>query len=157
MASGFIILSDGRCLARRWTFYDLIFELVIEVLSADQDQDELKIAFCNWLRTQIPSSEDIECGYCFIRPDGENVVRHFDLRELTPGNQEIFWKAIQRILIRDILQPEKDEYDLIRIKVFKIFLRMKKLADRLDHPDNLSDWRKGYTEPPSGERVGPGW
>ena len=52
MASGFIILKDGRALARRWSHYDYIIELAISELSKTNDKsaEDLK----NWFQTLIP-------------------------------------------------------------------------------------------------------
>lgn len=56
MASGFIILKDGRCLARRWTTYDYIIELIIEDLSNDRNKEAKE--FKEWLQTLIPGEGD---------------------------------------------------------------------------------------------------
>jgi len=157
MASGFIILKDGRALARRWSHYDYIIELAISELSKTNDKsaEDLK----NWFQTLIPNEGDIENGYGgFIRKaDGENIQRWLDLRELTSVNQQLFWESIQNALTR-LSSDDQAKTDIQdSIKLLKRFLEMKHLADIGDNPDNLSDWGKGYIVHQSGKRVGPGW
>ncbi len=157
MASGFIILKDGRSLARRWSHYDYIIELAINALSETNDKraEDLK----NWLQTLIPIEGDIENGFGgFIRKtDGENIQRWLDLRELTNENQQLFWESMQKALTRLSRDDQAKIDNQVSIMLLKRFLKMKKLADIGDNPDNLSDWKKGYITPPSGNRVGPGW
>ena len=157
MASGFIILRDGRSLARRWTAYDYIIELVIDKLSKKRlkEADDFK----NWLQALLPNPDDIYNGFGgFIRKDtGENVERWLDLRELTEENQQLFWESLQESLRELILDKQNQEYNSHIIFILKYFLRMKKLADIGDDPTNLSDWRDGYVTPSTNKKVGPGW
>lgn len=157
MASGFIILKDGRCLSRRWTHYDYLIELAIKELSSMKGKKAED--FKGWLQTLIPQEGDEYNGYGgFIRKaNGENVQRWLDLRELTTENQQLFWDSIQNTLSNLITKDKlhKDNENLISL--LKRFLKMKHLVDIGDNPDNLSDWVKGYIEPPSGKRSGPGW
>lgn len=63
MASGFIILKDGRCFGRRWTVYDEILKIVIKELRLIGNGKDL----ADWLETQIPDLDDEsgECGWGF--------------------------------------------------------------------------------------------
>jgi hypothetical protein len=151
MASGFIILKDCRCLARRWTIYDYLIELVIDDLSYLQDSKAIE--FKHWLQTLIPKENDEYNGYGgFIRQEtGEDVQRWLDLRELTEENQQLFWKSLQLRLRKLITSPEKDKNDDL-IWLLKYFLRMKRLTDIRDNPDNLTDWRKGHATPASAKK-----
>jgi hypothetical protein len=152
MASGFIILSDGRCWARRWTAYDRVIGLSIEEIPINKENNEFK----EWLQTRIPEEQDIECGWCFIKQDtGESIVRNFDLRELTEANQKVFLLALQRALTKMITTSASKNEDIIFL--LKRILKMIRLAKIKDNPDNCSDWRGGFTEPLSGKKVGPGW
>jgi hypothetical protein len=152
MASGFIILNDGRCWSRRWTVYDFLLELVIRELNVSEEPRE----FSEWLQGNIPGSQDVEMGWAFIRADtGENIVRSLDLRELTPANQQMFWTALQSAIRKMILAGD-DRYEGMIFQM-KRMLRMRRLAAVGDHPDNLSDLRKGLVMEPTGKRVGPGW
>jgi hypothetical protein len=153
MASGFIILSDGRCLAPRYTGYDYLLELAVSEM-ADSGEER---AFKAWLQTRVPAEGDIESGFGgFIKPiTHENVIRHLDLRELTPANQERLWIAWQKAVSKLILsRDERDSFIVFRLKRL---LRMRRLVRIKDNPDNLSDWIKGYVEPPTGAKAGPGW
>jgi hypothetical protein len=155
MASGFIILEDGRCLARTWTVYNYILELVISELTEDTKEAE----FRNWLQTLIPNENDEYNGYGgFIKHDtGEEVQRWLDLRELTKENQQLFWVALQHSLngLRKASKGNNDNDDTIEL--LKTLLKMKHLSDIGDNPNKLTDWKDGYVEPPSGKRTGPGW
>jgi hypothetical protein len=152
MASGSIILNDGRCWSDRWTGYDCLLSVVIDEIRLCGDHPE----FMAWLRTRIPEEQDIEMGYGFIKPDtDENIVRSIDLRELTPASQEVFWSALQRAATKLIVNPgDQHEHLLLQMKRL---LHMHHLVRIGDPPDHLSDWRTGYVEPPSGEKIGPGW
>jgi hypothetical protein len=154
MASGFIILKDGRCLVRRWTTYDYIIELVIENLRNEGKDKPLK----EWLRTLIPEEDDEYNGYGgFIKKStGEEVQRWLDLREMTKENQALFWLALQRA-VTTLIAISDNEANQENIALLKLMLKMKHLADIGDNPDNLSDWRPGDVEPPTGRQIGPGW
>src|SRR6185436_1668335 len=51
MASGFIVLKDGRCLAVGYPLHDAV---LISVLEALPDGDPLRA----WLETQVPGTDD---------------------------------------------------------------------------------------------------
>ena len=82
MASGFIILRDGRCLSVTHAAHDAVLH---SIAAAMQDATPLHA----WLLTQIPVEMDVELGYAFVRAsDGEHVSRKLDTRGLTKPNQE---------------------------------------------------------------------
>jgi hypothetical protein len=157
MASGFIILKDGRCFSRRWTTHDYVINLVIKELSGSNDKEVIE--FKNWLLTLLPAEEDEYNGYGgFLRKStGENIQRRLDLRELTVQNQELFWSALQNTLTKLITNKDAENADKDSLTLLRHLLKMKHLADIGDDPDNLSDWQKGYIEPSSNKRSGPGW
>lgn len=155
MASGFIIMKDGRCFARKADVYDYVIKTVIEELRRNGRNSE----FMQWLASLIPADNDIDMGYGFIRYDsGEELSRWLDLRELTADNQKAFWTSLQDSLNRNTakLNPESQDKSTFN-ELLVLLLRMNYLAEIEDNPDNLSDWQKGYTEPYSNNRVGPGW
>jgi hypothetical protein len=153
MPSGFIILSDGRCLAPRYTGYDYLPELAMGEMSDESEEGVFKA----WLKTCIPAEGDIENGFGgFIKPlTHENIMRQLDLRELTPANQDRFWAALQRALEKLVLTAD-EKHDGV-IYLLKKILRMRRLVEIKDDPDHLSDWRQGYMTPPTGKKIGPGW
>ena len=145
MASGFIILKDGRCAAPRYTLYDLILQSVAEHLPASE--------FKNWVisQTAAEDEEETDSGFGVFRKNSDEFVkRTFDLRELTEDNQARFWKAAR------LASESEKEREILASWLQKI-LEMNRLAELGDDPDNLSDWRKGYVEPATCEKKGPGW
>jgi len=145
MASGFIILKDGRCAAPRYTLYDLILQSVAVYLP-DSEFKNYVIA-----QTAAEDEEENDSGFGFFRKNSDEFVkRKFDLRELTEENQTRFWKAA-----RLAFENEK-EHETLSAWLEKM-LEMNRLAELGDDPDNLSDWQKGYVEPATGEKKGPGW
>ncbi|MGO4291289.1 hypothetical protein [Chitinophaga sp. RAB17] len=152
MASGFIIIKDGRCFSRKSAVYDYIISIVIKELRMNDPDNEFGL----WLASLIPGEKDIDIGYGFIRHDtGEELARWLDLGEITEANQLIFWSSLQHFLnrnITDLRSRDESTYELLII-----LLKMNYLADTGDDPDNLSDWHKGYTEPYTNNRIGPGW
>jgi hypothetical protein len=152
MASGFIILNDGRCWSRRWTAHDRVLEFVIEELGPKPTEREFK----EWLQYRIPAKGDIEMGYAFIKQDSdENIVRVLDLRELTPENQKSLWAALQKAYTK-LVTGAGEQNEHLNI-ILRRLLKMRRLAQANDNPDNFSDWVKGYVKPPSGKKSGPGW
>jgi len=154
MASGFIILEDGRCWARRWTFFDAVIEKICERIS-DGD-NEFKV----FLESALPNENDIEMGWGFIRDtDKETVVRTIDLREFAPLNRILFWKAAQTALAA-LYQNKKDknsEANETLIFGLQLLLKMHKRITKGESPNTLTDWREGYSEPETGNKKGPGW
>lgn len=153
MASGFIILKDGRCFARRWTGYDEIIRIAINELELIEDGKKL----ADWLRLQIPSSEDDEnadAGWGFHNSRiSDWITRKLDLRSLTSENQKLFWKAIKQGKIN--LQINGQEYSSISPEFFNVFYNMFELAEKGEPPMELNDWNK--LADPCTEKNGPGW
>src|SRR5262245_15675089 len=97
MASGFLVLPDGRCLARRWRAHDTVLRWIADALAADPAASRLEA----WLRRQIPGPDDIEelgFGAFLRRRNGteEVVLKHLDLRRLAPEQQRLFCDAAKR-------------------------------------------------------------
>jgi hypothetical protein len=68
MASGFLVLPDGRCFAPRWSAYDVILRAVADQL----DSSEVS-ALRSWLIGLLPGPNDEEhVGYgpWYRRSDG---------------------------------------------------------------------------------------
>ncbi|NME72158.1 hypothetical protein [Flammeovirga aprica] len=151
MASGFIILKDGRCFARRC--YDEILQIVIIELEDINNGKEL----ANWLKLQIPDSnddEDSDAGWGFYNSRiDEWITRELDLRSLTLQNQNLFWKAIQSG--RNNLVIKGIEYSTLSIDSFNSFYKMYSLAEKGEPPMELSDWNN--IAEPCIDKNGPGW
>ena len=95
MASGFLVLSDGRCFSRRWSAHDEVLRAVANQLDEGQASQQLK----QWLLAQLPGeSDEEELGYgaWFRTADQQVVVRHIDLRQMTAENQKLFREAAKR-------------------------------------------------------------
>jgi hypothetical protein len=107
----------------------------------------------------MPGPDDLEhLGYGpWLRESDQQIInRYLDLRELTPLNQHLFRVGAQRAYTRFVKKqnsqiPEDCAPSLRRL------LTMLKYVQLGRPPDELSDWVKGYTTPPTGNRVGPGW
>jgi hypothetical protein len=56
MASGFIVLTDGRCFSPTSRLYDLTLRLVADQLSESEAERILR----DWLLTLVPNSSDTE-------------------------------------------------------------------------------------------------
>lgn len=60
MASGFLVLSDGRCFARPWSSHDAVLRVIADQLDGSPPASELR----DRLLAQIPGPEDEEhVGY----------------------------------------------------------------------------------------------
>ncbi len=104
MASGFLVLPDGRCLARRWSAHDEVLRAVSDQLGEELAAQQLK----HWLLEQLPAaSDEEELGYgaWFRTADQQVVVRHIDLRQMTVENQHLFCEAAKRAVLVD--HPEE--------------------------------------------------
>src|SRR5215831_17825927 len=153
MASGFIILQDGRCFAKRWWCYDATLREVITELTHDQQGQELAV----WLNSLLPTPEDEEelgYGAWLRKSDGEIIPRHLDIRELTEANQHLFNNAARRALLRLKENSSKNVAE-DTITCISILVDMIDRAERGELPLSLSDWTR--VEPSSGMRSGPGW
>ena len=152
MASGFIILQDGRCFAKRWWRYDAVLREVITELNRSRQEQELAI----WLRSLLPGPDDVEelgYGAWLRKSDGEIISRHLDIRELTVGNQNRFNQSVLRALSR-LKETEHNNLTEDTITCLSLIADMIECAERGEPPLSLSDWV--CVEPPSGKRLGPG-
>jgi hypothetical protein len=145
LASGFIILKDGRCLAVRNATYDALLR---SVMAAMEDGSSLRA----WLHDQIPSALDDDFGYAFIRAtDGEHVDRYLDLRGLTAANRSVFDIAVRRA------EPVEGPFAPVEDVIWALqrFREMLDRCDRGEPPLELSDWT--CEAPPVERRIGPDW
>ncbi|MGH1334752.1 MAG: hypothetical protein ACRBFS_01395 [Aureispira sp.] len=153
MASGFIILKNGRCFARRWTGYDEIIRIAITELEQIENGQEL----AEWLKVQIPNTEDDEsadAGWGFHNSRIDDWInRELDLRSLTQENQELFWKAIQKG--KNKLTEKREDYSPLSLDFFNVFYDMFERAEKGEPPMELTDWNK--VAEPCTEQNGPGW
>ena len=147
MASGFLILADGRCLARRWWAYDAVIKAVAEQLGGS----DAALVFREWLLSLLPGSNDEEhIGYGpWLRAeDNQLIERRLDIRELTVENQRLFHDAALKAAQNH--PPEEDESESL-LDLSDMLVR----ADRGEPPLSRSDWRE--VVPSEGKRIGPGW
>jgi hypothetical protein len=153
VASGFLILADGRCFARRWWAYDAVIKAVAEQL----DQSTVGGALAAWLLALLPGPEDQEeIGYGpWIRAsDNQSIERKLDLRELTAENRALFHNAARKAGERAQSPDATDWPDWLRSCLIDLS-EMVERADRGEPPLGKSDWRE--VVPSEGKRVGPGW
>lgn len=153
MASGFIILKDGRCFAPRWTGYDEIIRIAIY----ESREIERGVALADWLEMQIPlpeNNDDNEMGWGFIDPRTNQIInRELDLRSLTLDNQKIFWIAIKNGRLK--INNGDNKYSTLSSSFINAFYTMFELAEKGAPPMENSDWNK--LADPCSERNGPGW
>jgi hypothetical protein len=143
MASGFIVLPDGRCFSRRWSAHDLVLRAVAEQV----DDAPLR----QWLLDQLPGPDDEEeLGYgAWGRASDNGTVRRFiDVRLMTPENQRLFCDAAKHAASagRDNETQGRCLCDLADM-VYRM--------ERGEPPLSKSDWVR--VVPPEGGRIGPGW
>jgi hypothetical protein len=154
MPSGFLILADGRCWARRWLAYDQIIRAVADSVEESPSGRTLR----SWLLSLLPGpNDDEEIGYgaWYRTADNETVVRRLDIRELTPANQRLFHNAVLEAAKRCAESAEAfDWLDLGRESLVDLG-DMVVRADRGEAPLSRSDWRE--VVPSEGRRIGPGW
>lgn len=143
MPSGFLVLPDGRCLARRWTAHDAVLRAVAEEV---RDSD-----LRGWLLSQLPGPDDEdELGYgAWFRASDEQVVRRsIDLRLMTAQNQRLFCDAARQAASK----PQSDEWLSHTLSELNdMIARM----DRGEPPSSKSDWTRVTS--PENKRIGPGW
>jgi hypothetical protein len=126
MASGFLILPDGRCFSRRWACHDQILRVLANELTAEGAE----LALRDWLISQLPGSDDIEelgYGAWFRTSNQEHIVRNIDLRRMATKYQILFCEAVKRATAKTPV----DEYTSVPI---------------LDLADLVARYEKG--EPP---------
>jgi len=154
MPSGFLVLADGRCLARRWRAYDKIIRAIAESV----EESESGLVLRNWLLSLLPGpadEEEIGIGAWYRTADNQTVVRHLDIRELTPPNQRLFHNAVLEAAKRCAASQEAfDWLDLGRDSLIDLG-DMVIRADRGETPLSRSDWRE--VVPSEGRHIGPGW
>lgn len=143
MASGFLVLPDGRCLARRWTAHDEVLRAV-----AEEVRDT---ALRDWILSQLPGPDDeVELGYgAWLRAADEQVIpRHIDLRLMTAQNQRLFCDAARKAAS----VPRSDES---LSHILDVLDDMIQRMDREEPPLSRSDFTR--VTPPENTRIGPGW
>ena len=103
MASGFLILPDGRCYAVRWSLFDDVMRTVAIELSKNAESKVLH----GWLTTKIPTVDDVEdmgAGMWLRSSDQELLNRKIDLRDLPVQDRLRFCEATKnasRVSVRD--------------------------------------------------------
>ncbi|MEM9981012.1 MAG: hypothetical protein AAF734_00860 [Bacteroidota bacterium] len=153
MASGFIILKDGRGFARRWTSHDELLSLAIKELVLLEGGQPL----ADWLALQMPvgkEEEGSDAGWGFYNVRIEQWInRVLDVRSLTATNQSLFWEAICNV--KEKLSHADNTYSCLSLDLFNIFYRMYECAERGEPPLELTDLRE--LAAPCTEKNGPGW
>jgi hypothetical protein len=147
MPSGFLVLPDGRCFAKRWSAHDAVLRAVADQLAVDPASGELH----RWLVEQLPGPDDEEeigYGAWARRSDGQVIVRYLDLRLMTPENQRPFCRAAKNAA------PPADAEDWLR-SCLEDLADMVARYERGEPPLSKSDWRE--VVPPEGGPIGPGW
>src|SRR5689334_15154167 len=149
MASGFIVLTDGRCFSPTSRLYDLTLLMVADQLSESDAERTLR----DWLLTLVPTSADTDLGYVFVRASDQQIVqRMIDVRELTLENQHLFHEAARRAGQR--MQSESgEEAHWARMCAVEL-ADMVSRADRGEPPLSHSHWTKVI--PSEGRKLGPG-
>ena len=150
MASGFIILADGRCFAPSSRLYDDTLQVIAAHLS---DSTPARILSA-WLLSLLPGPTDKDIGYGWVSSsDNETVVRKLDVRELTAENQKLFHRAAR--LAGERMQSDQSSDVSSWTKKCAIELAdMVARADRGEPPLSCSHWREVI--PTEGQKVGPG-
>jgi hypothetical protein len=143
MASGFIVLPDGRCFSRRWSAHDVVLRAVAAHVTAAPLRE--------WLLSQLPGPNDEEelgYGAWGRASDNASVLRFIDLRLMTSENQGLFCEAVKRAAAA----PHDEEW---LGRCLNDFADMVARMERGEPPLSKSDWVE--VVPPEGERIGPGW
>ena len=152
MASGFLILGDGRCFSVRWGAYDQYLLAIADELVRSPEE----VALGNWLRSLVPTDVDIEeigHGPWVRAADGKIMGRTLDVRELAPRSQRFFEIGAQRAFTRlklgqgSRLPPNWLERLQRLMTMFKYARQGRPIAA-------MSDWREGYVEPATGRTLG---
>lgn len=143
MASGFIVLPDGRCFSRRWSAHDAVLRTIADLVT--------EMPLRQWLLEQLPGPNDeLELGYgaWFRNSDQAIIVRSIDLRSMTVENQRLFCDAVKRAASIDHDEEWLDH------SLFE-FADMVARMECGEPPLFKSDWVE--IVPHEGERIGPGW
>jgi hypothetical protein len=147
MPSGFLVLPDGRCLARKWEVYDCVLGAIAIALEADPAQRELRA----WLQSLLPGPDDIEelgYGAWLRKADQEPIARLLDMRQLAKPDQDAICAAALAAA-RHARHPGGCANSL------KALAEMVRAYLRRDPPLARSDWAE--IMPPDEGRIGPGW
>jgi hypothetical protein len=148
VASGFLVLPDGRCFAPRWSFYDAVLRAIADELGAPEGA-ELR----GWLLGLLPGPADEEhVGYgpWYRAADGQLIARTLDLRELTPMNQRLICEAAKRAASSGRASHPEWLADCL-CKLSDMVARF----ERGEPPLSRSDWVE--IVPSEGRKIGPGW
>jgi hypothetical protein len=150
MASGFIVLADGRCFSPTSRLYDITVRALADQLSDSAPGRTLR----DWLLSLLPGPKDTDIGHGWIRAsDQQTVLRMIDVRELTVENQKLFHRAA--LLAGEQAQSEESG-ELVTWKMCCAELAdMVARADRGEPPSTRSDWQEIL--PSKGRKLGPGW
>jgi len=143
MASGFVVLPDGRYFSRRWTAHDVVLRAIAEAVSA--------VPLRHWLFDQLPRPDDEEeLGYrAWGRASDNSSVRRFiDVRLMTEENQRLFCDAVKHAAT----EPREEEW---LARCLHDFSDMVTRMERGEPPLSKSDWV--VVSPPETDRIGPGW
>jgi len=152
VASGFIVLADGRCFAPRWFMYDSVLRVVAEQLTDSPQAQELRL----WVLSLLPGPTDIkDIGYGpWVRgSDHEIIPRHLDVRNLTLENQKLFHRAVR--LAREAASHEPPKGPVGMDECLVALADMVARADYGEPPLSRSDWQE--VVPSDGKKAGPGW
>jgi hypothetical protein len=147
MASGFLTLGDGRCLAIRWAYHDAVIAEIAKELDRDEGERELAA----WLRGRLPGPDDIEHlghGPWLRKSDGAHVPRKLDLRVFTTRHRQRFEEGALRVAQR---LPDGHDLHGVFARLADMILR----ARRGEPPLELSDSR--VVRPSEPAHDGPGW
>ena len=153
MASGFLILDDGRAFAVRWAAHDVFIRAIADELRDSDDEKPLR----DWLYSLLPGPEDVEhLGYgpWLRKSDGEVIQRVLDIRELTKDNRTLFHTAAFRAHEKFISGGESivpHNYST----TFDRLIAMLNSVQSGESPDTITDWREGHVQEPTGNRIGP--
>jgi hypothetical protein len=145
MASGFLVLPDGRCFSVRWALHDAVLQTVAEQLGQEPETQQ----FGRWLLGQSPGPTDIELGYAWVRArDKSQVVRSIDLRRVTAANQLLFLEAVKRANLAGSPDPVLRRCLASLAEKFACW-------ERGEPSLSNSDW--DAVLPVEGGPIGPGW
>ncbi len=146
MPSGFLVLPDGRCFARRWEVYDHVLRAIINEVKSDPSQNELYL----WLQTLLPGPGDIEeLGYgAWLRAvDQEPIERTLDMRQLAKSDQDAICLAA--------IRASETQLDPGYIESLNDLAAMVRAYRRGEPPLSKSDWTSVL--PAEDVHIGPGW
>jgi hypothetical protein len=153
MASGFLILSDGRCFSVRWSAHDVVLRAIAEQC----DTTPTACALREWLLSLLPGPNDEEhVGYgpWYRVADQQLVPRFLDLRELTVANQRLFHQAARRAAVHVQSPGSPLCADWLRECLAEL-ADMVERADQGEPPLSRSHWTA--VRPSEGRQLGPGW